>query len=147
MKWEDFNRWFNQSFWRAFKNRAFPIDLPSSAKEKEDTVRAVFESVKSARYAPSIPEAEIVMNKGHGVARTIPVFCIEDYIVYYFCIKELEDVISGNRTDHTFGGWSLGGTLRKMEDLDVEFDTGFSSARYSFNHHLLLVLYLVHSVL
>ena len=133
MKWEDFNRWFNKSFWRAFKNRTFPIDLPTSAKEKEDTVRAVFESVKSARYAPSIPEAEIVMNKGHGVARTIPVFCIEDYIVYYFCIKELEDVISGNRTDHTFGGWSLGGTLRKMEDLDVEFDTGFSSARYSFN--------------
>ena len=27
------------------------------------------------------------MNKGQGVARTIPVFCIEDYIVYYFCIK------------------------------------------------------------
>ncbi len=133
MKWEDFNRWFNRSFWRAFKNRTFPIDLPKTAKDKEATVRAVFEAVKSARYAPSIPEAEIVMNKGHGVARTIPVFCIEDYIVYYFCIKELEDVISGNRTDHTFGGWSLGGTLRKMEDLDVEFDTGFSSARYSFN--------------
>ena len=73
------------------------------------------------------------MNKGHGVARTVPVFCIEDYIVYYFYIKELEDIISGNRTEHTFGGWTLGGKLRKQEDLDVQFDTGFSNARYSFN--------------
>lgn len=133
MIWEDFNRWFNRSFWRAFKNRTFPIDVPKTVKEKEATIRKVFEAVKSARYSPSIPEAEIVRNKGHGVARTIPVFCIEDYIVYYFCIKELEDIVSGNRTEHTFGGWSLGGTLRKQEDRDVGFDIGFSSARYSFN--------------
>jgi hypothetical protein len=133
MKWEDFNRWFNRDFWRAFKNRTFPIRIPLTAAEKEVTVCKVFEAVKSARYAPSIPEAEIVMNKGHGVARTIPVFCIEDYIVFYFCIKELEEVISGNRTDHTFGGWTLGGRLRKLEDIDVEFDSGFSNARYAFD--------------
>ena len=39
----------------------------------------------------------------------------------------------GNRTEHTFGGWTLGGKLRKQEDLDVQSDIGFSSARYSFN--------------
>lgn len=133
MKWEDFNRWFNRDFWRALRNRTFPIHIPDTLDDKQATVRKVFEAVRSARYAPSIPEAEIVMNKGHGVARTIPVFCIEDYIVYYFCIKELEEVISGNRTDHTFGGWTLGGRLRKLEDIDVECDTGFSSARYAFN--------------
>ncbi len=133
MNWEDFSRWFNRDFWRAFKNRTFPIRIPQTAAEKEATVRAVFHAVKSARYAPSIPEAEIVMNKGHGVARTIPVFCIEDYLVYYFCIKELEEVISGNRPDHTFGGWTLGGRLRKLEDIDVEFDTGFSNSRYAFD--------------
>ena len=133
MKWEDFNRWFNRGFWKAFKNRTVPIQVPITKEEKEIKVRAVFEAVKSARYAPSIPEAEIVMNKGYGVARTIPVFCIDDYIVYYFCIKELEEIIAGNRTNNTFGGWSLGGILRKQENLDVEFDTGFSSARYSFD--------------
>jgi hypothetical protein len=133
MKWEDFNRWFNRDFWRAFKNRTFPINIPQTPADKQATVRRVFEAVRSARYAPSIPEAEIVMNKGHGVARTVPVFCIDDYIVYYFCIKELEEVISGNRTDHTFGGWTLGGRLRKLEDIDVEFDNGFSSARYAFD--------------
>ena len=133
MKWEDFNRWFNRSFWKAFKNKTFPIEIPKTNYEKELTVRKVFEAIKSARYSPSIPEAEIVVNKGHGVARTVPVFCIEDYIVYYFCIKELEDIVSGNRTEHTFGGWSLGGALRKQENLDVAFDIGFSNSRYSFN--------------
>ena len=133
MKWDHFKKWFNHDFWRAFKKRTFPIVVPDTAADREMTVRRVYYAIVSARYAASIPEAEIVMNKGHGVARTIPVFCIEDYIVFYFCIKELEDVLCGNRTEHTFGGWSLGGTMRKLEDRDVEVDSGFSSARYSFN--------------
>lgn len=53
----------------------------------------LLQAVLKEAFAPSIPEAEIVMNKGYGVARTIPVFCIEDYIVYYFRIKELEEVV------------------------------------------------------
>jgi len=133
MKWEDFNRWFNSDFWKAFKKRTFPIAVPETDSDRQSMVRKVYDAVDSARYAASIPEAEIVMNKGHGVARTIPVFCIEDYIVFYFCIKELEEVLCGNRTEHTFGGWSLGGKMRKLEDIDVAFDIGFSSARYSFN--------------
>lgn len=72
-------------------------------------------------------------DKGYGVARTIPVFCIEDYIVYYFCIKELEDIISGNHAENTFGGWTLGGKLRRQENWEIESDMGSSGARYSFN--------------
>ena len=133
MKWEEFKKWFNSDFWKAFKKRTFPIVVPETKGDRESVVRKVFDAIVSARYAAAIPEAEIVMNKGHGVARTVPVFCIEDYIVFYFCIKELENVLCGNRTPNTFGGWSLGGKMRKMEDLDIEFDTGFSTARYSFN--------------
>jgi len=131
--WEDFRKWFNRDFWRAFKNRTFPIRVPETPADRDATVRRVYDSIHSARYAPSIPEAEIVANKGHGIARTIPVFCIEDYIVYYFCIKELEDILCGNRTENTFGGWTLGGRMRKLEEIDVEFDTGFYGSRYSFD--------------
>lgn len=133
MKWDHFKKWFNHDFWKAFKNRTFPIVVPQTTADRERTVRKVYDAIVSARYAASIPEAEIVMNKGYGVARTMPVFCIEDYIVFYFCIKELEDVLCGNRTENTFGGWTLGGKLRTLENQDMEFDSGFSSARYSFN--------------
>ncbi len=132
MKREDFHRWFNRDFWKAFKSRAFPIKIPQTQNEKNDLVEKIYSSISSARYAPSIPEAEIVVNKGPGVARTVPVFCMEDYCVYYFCIKELEDVLCGNRTDNTFGGWTLGGKLRQQEKSEIECELT-EYGRYSFN--------------
>src|SRR3990167_9097723 len=134
MKREDFQRWFNHDFWRAFKNRAFPIEIPKATAEKKNLVEKVYSSISSSRYAPSIQEAEIVINKGHGVARTVPVFCMEDYCVYYFCIKELEDVLCVNRTNNTFGGWTLGGKLRQQEKSEIECELT-EYGRYSFNPH------------
>jgi hypothetical protein len=133
MKLEEFSKWFNRDFWRAFKDKTFPIKVPDKPEERFGTVRFVYESILSGTYAPSIPETEIILNKGHGVARTTPVFCIEDYIVFYFCIKELEEILCVNRTQNTFGGWSLGGKSRRLENEDIEQEHGFSSARYSFN--------------
>jgi hypothetical protein len=133
MNSQQFSRWFNRDFWRAFRKRTLPIEIPASRANRRATVNKVYNAIISGRYAASIPEAEIVANKGYGIARTIPVFCIEDYIVFYFCIKELEEVLCGNRTEHTFGGWTLGGIMRRLEDSDVEFDVAFSKARYSFN--------------
>lgn len=132
MKQEDFHRWFNYDFWRAFKNRAFPIEIPKATAEKKNLVEKVYSSISSSHYAPSIPEAEIVINKGHGVARTVPVFCMEDYCVYYFCIKELEDVLCVNRTNNTFGGWTLGGKFRQQENSEIECELT-EYGRYSFN--------------
>ncbi|MGA7412905.1 MAG: RNA-directed DNA polymerase, partial [Bryobacteraceae bacterium] len=134
MKPEHFKRWFNRSFWRVFKDQSFPIRIPKTSKEKAAVIDSVYAAISSARYAPSIPEAEIVMNKGHGVARTVPVFCIEDYCVYYFCIKELEDVLCVNRTPNTFGGWTLGGSFRRQENADIECELT-DYGRYSFNPH------------
>jgi hypothetical protein len=129
---EKFHRWFNRSFWNAFKNLAFPIKVPRDAGFQNELVDRVYESITSARYAPSVPEAELVLNKGFGVARTTPVFCIEDYCVYYFCIKELEDVLCVNRTPNTFGAWRLGGKLRKREHDEVQSEST-EYGRYSFN--------------
>lgn len=132
MKPEQFTRWFNRSFWRAFKDQTLPIHVPETSKERAALVQSVFESISSARYPPSIPEAEIVTNKGHGVARTVPVSCIEDYCAFYFCIKELEEVLCVNRTANTFGGWTLGGRLRQKENEDIECELS-AYGRYSFN--------------
>ena len=111
----DFLRWFNRSFWKACTRSVFPIKILKTQADKTALVESVYNDVVSARYAPGIPEAELVMNKGFGVARTVPVFSIRDYCVYYFCIKELEDVLCGNRTPNTFGGWTLGGQLRGVK--------------------------------
>ncbi len=51
MTWQDFNRWFNCDFWRAFKNRTFPIRIPTTPADKLATVRKVFDAVESARYS------------------------------------------------------------------------------------------------
>ena len=128
----DFVRWFNRSFWKAFSQSTFPINIPKTPAEKAALVESVYDDIASARYAPGIPEAELVMNKGHGVARTVPVFSVRDYCVYYFCIKELEDVLCGNRTPNTFGGWTLGGQLRVQENDEIEGDAT-AYGRYSFN--------------
>lgn len=132
MKLKDFQRWFNKSFWKAFKNRSFPIKIPETPNEKKDLVNRVYSAITSARYAPCIPETEIVVNKGYGVARTVPIFCIEDYCVYYFCIKELEGILCGNRTENTFGGWSLGGRFRQKEQSEIECELT-EYGRFSFN--------------
>jgi hypothetical protein len=60
------------------------------------------------------------------------VFCIEDYCVYYFCIKELEDVLCSKRVPNTFGGWRLGGQLPRAEREEIESDDPVYG-RYSFN--------------
>lgn len=128
----DFLRWFNRGFWKAFSHSTFPIEIPKTLAEKAALLESVYDDIATARYAPDIPEAELVMNKGYGVARTVPVFSIRDYCVYYFCIKELEDVLCGNRTPNTFGGWTLGGQLRIRENDEIESDAT-SYGRYSFN--------------
>lgn len=134
MNKSDFSRWFNRSFWKAFSDSTFPIEIPKTEAEKIQLINSVYDDIVSSRYSPSIPEAELIMDKGHGIARTIPVFSIKDYCVYYFCIKELENILCGNRTPNTFGGWSLGGQLRVKESDEIENDlTGYG--RYSFNPH------------
>jgi Reverse transcriptase (RNA-dependent DNA polymerase) len=132
MNKNDFMRWFNRSFWKAFSGAALPISIPNTPADKAQLLDEIYQDIASGRYAPGIPEIELVMNKGYGVARTIPVFSIRDYCVYYFCIKELEDVLCVNRTPNTFGGWSLGGQLRMQENDEIECDAA-AYGRYSFN--------------
>lgn len=130
----DFLRWFNRGFWKAFSRKTFPIQIPNTPADKAALLELVCDDIASARYTPGIPEAELVMNKGYGVARTVPVFSIRDYCVYYFCIKELEDVLCGNRTPNTFGGWTLGGQLRVRENDEIEIESDATAyGRYSFN--------------
>lgn len=67
----DLLRRFNRGFWKAFSLSTFPIEFPKTPAEKAELVESVYDDIASARYTPDIPEAELVMNKGRGVARRI----------------------------------------------------------------------------
>jgi hypothetical protein len=128
---EEFKKKFDVSFWKAFKSSIYG-NIPIKKIERDQIIYNVYESIKSATYFPSIPHTDIIKNKGFGVARIIPVFKIEDYCVYYFCIKELEDWLCVNRVPNTFGGWSLGGKIRQQESQEIENEST-EYGRYSFN--------------
>ena len=49
MKWEEFKKWFNSDFWRAFKKRTFQIVVPETKADRESVVRKVFDAIVSAR--------------------------------------------------------------------------------------------------
>jgi hypothetical protein len=133
MTYDKFSSWFNRDFWKAFKDRTFPIRIPNDVGGKQEVVRKVYEELETSRYVPAIPESEIVIDKGFGVTRIVPVFRIEDYLVYYYCIKELESVLCHNRTNNTFGGWKLGGQIRKLEENEIVDEVDNYSSRYAFN--------------
>ncbi len=126
----------------------FPFHIPATSGEKDRFVANIHKIIASKEYYPSIPPCYIDVNKENGVTRSIPVFTLKDYCVYYYCIKKIEDKIAINRTENTFGGWTLGGLLRRSENEEMEkrkqdFDTleeflseawGVSVTQYSFNH-------------
>lgn len=140
----EFRRYFNKSFWKAFINKNIFIDNPPN---KDRFTRNVFKEIYLKKYYPSIPQLYIDINKGKGVTRIIPVFSLKDYCVYYYCIKKLETKIAFNRIPNTFGGWTLGGLIRKNEDDEMvkrrmDYDkfedfmaelNGISVSQHSFN--------------
>lgn len=146
---EEFQKYFscNSDFWRAFKKNNFIFNIPKTKAKRLEILRKVYQAIVSKRYFPFPPERFIDMDKGNCVTRMIPVFHLEDYIVYYYCIKKLEEKIAINRVPNTFGGWSLGGLMRASENDEItrrkeDYDNyedfladlnGISVGSYSFN--------------
>ena len=125
---DQFAQYFNAKFWKSIKQLDLPIPIPDEVSKRKEIVNSVFIEIENKTYFPSPPEITLYEDKGGGVARIIPVFSVKDILVYYFCVKELESVLAVNRTQNTFGGWTLGGKLRRAEDADM---TDYS--RYSIN--------------
>jgi hypothetical protein len=143
----EFKKYFNRDFWRAFKDKSIFIDIPATQEEKEIFIENLHSEILEKKYYPSVPHCYIDRDKGNGVTRIIPVFCVKDYCVYYYCIKKIEPRIAYNRVPNTFGGWTLGGLLRQSEEDEMskrkrDFEDtedfinelhGISVSEYSFN--------------
>lgn len=142
-----FRQYFNRDFWRAFQEKQSFFNLPKNKAGKDSFVENLYKEIQERTYYPSVPCCYIDVDKGNGVTRIVPVFTLKDYSVYYYCIKKIEDKIAYNRVENTFGGWTLGGLMRKSEDDEMEkkrqnFNDkedfmaqlqGISVSEYSFN--------------
>lgn len=142
-----FKQYFNRDFWRAFQDKQSFFDIPKSKTDKDAFIENLYSEIQERKYYPSVPRCYINRDKGNGVTRIVPVFTLKDYCVYYYCIKKIEDKIAYNRIENTFGGWTLGGLLRKSEDDEMEKRKkhfirqedfiaelhGISVSEYSFN--------------
>lgn len=142
-----FKNYFNRDFWRAFQNKKSFFEIPKGKDDKDSFIETLYKEIKDRKYYPSIPYCYIDRDKGNGVTRIIPVFTLKDYCVYYYCIKKIENKIAYNRVINTFGGWTLGGLIRKSEDDEMEKTRkdynryqdflselhGISVSEYSFN--------------
>jgi len=123
-----FKKYFNRDFWRAFQNRPSLFEIPTTKADKDAFIEKLHKRILERKYYPSVPRFYIDIDKGNGVTRIVPVFYLKDYCVYYYCIKKIEDKIAYNRIENTFGGWTLGGLMRKSEDDEMD------KRRRNYNH-------------
>ena len=124
---EKFNKIFNGNFFRKITT---DCTVPISYKiDRITLLRKVYESLEDGTYRPKSPREYIYINKGQFVPRITVVFHPEDEIVYFFCVKILEEKIAKNRVKNTFGGWVLGNAIREIEAGEI------SAAEYGITSH------------
>lgn len=109
---------FSGSFWKKIIDETL---VPYSRKpHKVETIEKLYEDIVHKRYYPELPREYVISDKHNCVSRIVPVFESRENCTYYFCIKQLEELIAVNRVDGTFGGWSLGNPIRLKEDKEIE---------------------------
>lgn len=121
---------------RFFKHLNTKSLIPFKVQEKRaDFLGVVYDKLlsKILNYKPKSPRKYISIPKNRYVIRMVPTFEIDDYCVYYFCLKVLEDYIAENRVAGTFGGFRLGGKLRDKENQEFEPTFEDSYSENSFN--------------
>lgn len=111
-----FDKIFGSKFWAKLKDSIVPFgETPTKAKFLDE----LYEEIMSYTYNPVNPREYIVINKHNGISRYIPTFSRKDYCVFFLCVKLLEKEIAVNRVDGTFGGWTLGNTIRLKEEQEI----------------------------
>lgn len=108
---------------RFFKHLNTKSLIPFGEKRKRsEFLGFVYDDLLSniTNYKPKSPRKYISIPKNRYVIRMVPTFELEDYCIYYFCLKVLEDHIAKNRVAGTFGGFRLGGKLRDKENQEFE---------------------------
>lgn len=129
----DFILQIDSKFWNHIQKET--LIRQTQKKKRTDFLRELGQKIIDKRYHSQVPIDYIYFGKNHLVSRIVPVLNIIDYCVCYFCIKKIQDKLSESRQDGTFGGFSLGGPIRKKEDNEIdsisEIDISISISPYN----------------
>lgn len=123
----DLEQIVDKKFWSIIND----LRIHATKKQRVPFLTELKTKLGRSEYFPGLPVTVKELNKGHGVARQIPIFNLADYSVFYYCVRKLEHVIAKNRVDGTYGGWSMGGKIRKKEN--AEEPAGEYPLTYSYN--------------
>lgn len=120
-----------------FLHKLSEIYLDRLKIDKHELTNTIFDNLSKNQYTPSQPQFIVDYDKGHGIVRCVPVFNSLDYSIYSFCVLSLDSFLATNRTDGTYGGWSMSNRFRKKEvteaDVLVEISESESPFSNTFN--------------
>lgn len=124
---DDLEQIVDKKFWNVIND----LRVHSTKKQRLPFLNNLSIKLKKHEYFPGIPLTVKEADKGLGVARQVPIFTLEDYSVYYYCVRKLEHVLAKNRISGTYGGWSMGGKIRRLENSDEP--STYYQLTYSYN--------------
>ncbi|WP_340104890.1 RNA-directed DNA polymerase [Rhodohalobacter sp. 8-1] len=118
---DEFIEIFQSRFWRKLKETIVPFEEIPKGKAKKKFLKDFYENLQEKNYQPKSPREYIVFDKHNLVSRIVPTFEIQDYVVYFYCVKALEPFIAEteDRIPGTFGGWTLSNGLRDGEKDEI----------------------------
>ncbi len=99
-----------------YKDCLVRLGTPDDFKNRRRGLAALEAEVLRGDYSPRSIVGLLSAPKSAGVPRFIPVFDLRDYIVYFACVRALDEPLARDAIPGTFGGWSLGGARRRTED-------------------------------
>ena len=124
---EEFNKVVDTRFWQ------LAVKLqPNEVADRVATLNSLCKEINNGTYSPGSPAIIMEQDKGFGIVRHIPVFSVIDYAVYYYCVKKLDPVLAKKRIPNTYGGWSLGGRIRDLEESEDEYSLDYELS-FSYN--------------
>lgn len=118
----EFLKVFSQSFYKKILNESLVSYKNKISKEEaKESILSAYHNLVNFNYNISTPQEYIYLIKNRYVSRIIPVFTIQDEAIYFYLCKQIEDDISINRVDGTFGGWRIGNSIKVLEDEELEY--------------------------
>lgn len=119
---KEFLKIFSSSFYRKVLTESLVSykSKKNKTQAKKDMLLA-YNDLINFNYNISTPQEYIYLIKSRYVSRIIPVFSIQDEAIYFYLCKQIEDDISNNRVNGTFGGWRIGNSIKSLEDEELEY--------------------------